>query len=88
LDESVDEIMIKEKNLNTELLDEQDNSIIDSEEEISDDQTNSSKSNDSSEFGPVNLPKAEDNFDKMVMETFEEKEASHSVSASAIRNMR
>ena len=91
------------KNLNTELPDEQDDSIIDSEEEVSDDQTNASEavsaeinistepiplthisnsSDDSSEFGPVNSPKAEDDFGKMVMEAFEEKEASHSVSAS------
>ncbi|CAG8739626.1 10304_t:CDS:1, partial [Ambispora leptoticha] len=82
---------------------EQDDSIIDSEEEVSNDQTNSSEAvsakvnistipiplthisnslDNSSKFGLVNLPKAEDDFDKMVMEAFEEKEASHSVSAS------
>ncbi|RHZ44424.1 hypothetical protein Glove_726g7 [Diversispora epigaea] len=91
------------KNPNTKLPDKQNDSIIDSEEEISDDQTNASEavsaevnistatiplthisnsSDDSSEFSPVNLPKAEDDFDKMIMEAFEEKEASHSVSVS------
>ncbi|CAG8689157.1 230_t:CDS:1, partial [Ambispora leptoticha] len=91
------------KNLNTELPDKQDDSIIDSEEEVSNDQTNSSEavlaevnistapiplthisnsSDNSSKFSPVNSPKAEDDFDKMVMEAFEKKEASHSVSAS------
>ncbi|KAF0555157.1 hypothetical protein F8M41_017922 [Gigaspora margarita] len=83
---------ISPENLNTELPDEQDDSIIDSEEEVSNDQTNASEavsaevniltapipltnsSDDSSEFGPVNSPKADDDFDKMVMEAFEEKE--------------
>ncbi|CAG8644238.1 8890_t:CDS:2 [Acaulospora morrowiae] len=81
------------KNLNTELLNKQDDSIIDSEEEVSDDQINASEavsaevkisiapiplthfsnsSDDSSEFGPVNSPKAEDDFDKIVMEAFKE----------------
>ncbi|CAG8546918.1 4817_t:CDS:2 [Ambispora gerdemannii] len=73
------------KNLNTELPDEQDDSVIDSEEEVSDDQTNASEAV-SAEMIPQNsvqsIPKAEDDFDKMVMEAFEEKEASHSVSAS------
>ncbi|CAB4422250.1 unnamed protein product [Rhizophagus irregularis] len=82
------------KNPNTDLLGDQDNSIIDSKEEILDDQTNalemistevnistapiflihvSNSSDDSSEFSPVNSSKAEDDFNKMIIETFEEK---------------